>query len=118
VAALLAAADIFALSSTSEGLPMTLLEAMAAGLPVVASAVGDVPEAVANGETGLLVPPADPDALAHSLRTVLADASLRRRLGAAGRERALALFDLPRFHDAHLRVYRDALARRGLPAPG
>ncbi len=114
VPALLAQADVFVLASLSEGLPMSLLEAMAAGLPVVASAVGGVPEAVIDGETGLLVAPGDAATMAQALRTLLGDPDLRRRLGAAGHERALAMFDLPRFRDAHARLYRDELHRRGL----
>jgi glycosyltransferase involved in cell wall biosynthesis len=114
VPTLLAQADVFVLTSRSEGLPMSLLEAMAAGLPVVASAVGGVPEAVVDGETGLLLPPNDPGALAAALRTLLDDANLRRRLGAAGRTRALSLFNLPRFQEAHVNLYHDTLRRRGV----
>ncbi len=82
---------------------------MAAGLPVVASAVGGIPEAVADGETGLLVPPNDPEALAGALGRLLADPELRRRLGAAGRRRAEALYDVPHFRREHLALYERLL---------
>jgi glycosyltransferase involved in cell wall biosynthesis len=84
---LLAASDAVVLPSLYEGLPISALEAMAARRPVVATAIGGTDEAVVDGETGLLVPPADPAALAAALRRVLEDAALARRLGAAGRER-------------------------------
>ncbi|HSB38404.1 MAG TPA: glycosyltransferase family 4 protein [Gaiellaceae bacterium] len=117
VAGVLAASDIFVLSSRSEGLPVSILEAMAAGLPVVATDVGGVTEAVVDGETGLVVPPADPEALAAALERLVVDGGLRRRLGAAGRARALRLFDVQRFRAAHLELYRRELERSRLVAP-
>ena len=111
VADQLAASDVFVLASRSEGMPLSVLEAMAAGLPVIASAVGGVPELVVSGETGLLVPPDDVDALADALRAVLTDAQLRRAMGDAGRARAQQLFDLPGFRTAHVQLYRAALSR-------
>jgi glycosyltransferase involved in cell wall biosynthesis len=114
---LLARADVFVLSSASEGMPISVLEAMAAGLPVVASAVGGVPELVLDGETGRLVPPGDPPALAGALRPLLADAQLRRRLGDAGRVRVHERFDLGPFRRAHVELYSRELAKRTLPAP-
>ena len=114
---LLAAADLFVLSSRSEGLPISVLEAMAAGLPVVATSVGGVSELVVDGETGFLVPPADPRALAEAVGRLLRDPELRHRFGAAGRHRAERRFDVARFHEAHVRLYCRELELRGLAVP-
>jgi glycosyltransferase involved in cell wall biosynthesis len=103
---LLARSDVFVLSSRSEGFPVSVLEAMAAGLPVVATDVGGVAEAVEDGETGLLVPAADAEAVARALERLVVDGALRRRLGAAGRARALSLFDVPRYRAAYGELYR------------
>ena len=81
----LGACDLLVLPSRSEGLPHAVLEAMAFGLPVVASAVGGVPEVVQDGVTGLLVTPEDPRALAGGLERLLSDSELCARYGAAGR---------------------------------
>ena len=75
------ALDVFVLPSLSEAMPMALMEAMAAGKPVVASSVGSVPAMVKNLETGILVPPADAGAIGTALCTLLRDSELRRRLG-------------------------------------
>jgi glycosyltransferase involved in cell wall biosynthesis len=114
---LLAGADVFVLPSRSEGHPVSVLEAMAAGVPVVASRVGGIPEQVEDGVTGLLVEPGDPEALAAALGRLAADPALRRRLGVAGRRRAEKAFDLDAFRRAHLEVYSREFARRRLPAP-
>ncbi len=90
---LLAAADAVALSSVSEGIPLSLIEAMAARLPVVATACGGMPEVVVPGETGLLAPSGDAPAFGAALRQLALNPELRRRLGAAGRLRAERLFD-------------------------
>jgi glycosyltransferase involved in cell wall biosynthesis len=110
---LLEDADVFVLSSRSEGAPLSILEAMAAGLPVVATAVGGIPEIVDDGTTGLLVPPGDAAALAAALERLLADAGLRARMGAAGWERVRERFDLAQLRRAHLEVYERELARVG-----
>lgn len=86
---MLAAADVVVSASRSEGFPQTLLQAMAAGLPVVATDVGGTSEVVARDETGLLVPPEDPQALAQALDRVLEDRALAARLGTAGRARVV-----------------------------
>jgi glycosyltransferase involved in cell wall biosynthesis len=112
---LLAKADVFVCSSRSEGMPVSILEAMAAGLPVVASAVGGVPEIVDDGRTGLLVAPGAVAPLTDALARLLDDRAARERMGRAGRELALARFDLPRFRQAHLDLYTRLLGERGLP---
>jgi len=93
VAALLAAADIFVLPSYFESLPMSVIEAMLSGLPVVASDIRGPREQVVDGITGLLVPPRQVEPLAAALARLAADPALRAAMGAAGRERALALYD-------------------------
>jgi glycosyltransferase involved in cell wall biosynthesis len=87
VRALLAAARALVVPSTYEGMPLVILEAMAAGLPVVASRVSGIPEVVVDGETGWLVPPEDPEALAAALAELFADPEAARRRGAAGKRR-------------------------------
>jgi glycosyltransferase involved in cell wall biosynthesis len=114
VAGILAAADVFVLSSRSEGLPVAILEAMAMALPVVATDVGGIPELVADGQTGLLVPPGDVGALAVALEQLLRDAELRRRLGAAGRARAENEFSVERWREEHVELYRSLLASAGV----
>jgi glycosyltransferase involved in cell wall biosynthesis len=85
VPALLASSDVFVLPSVREGLPLSILEAMAAGRPVIASAIAGTDEVVTAGETGLLFPPGDPAALAQALRQLLADPGLADRLSRAAR---------------------------------
>jgi glycosyltransferase involved in cell wall biosynthesis len=96
VPALLAAADLFVLPSHEEGLPNALLEAMAHGVPVIATAVGGTPEAVEDGVSGLLVPPRDPGALAKAMTALLSDPPAARRLGQMGRARVARSFTLDR----------------------
>ena len=93
VAAVLAASDIFVLPSHFEGLPMTVIEAMLCALPVVATNISGPREQVIAEETGLLVPPAEVGPLAEALRRLAVDPEARARMGAAGRVRAVALYD-------------------------
>src|SRR5271166_5299945 len=113
VAALLAAADIFALPSHFEGLPMSVIEAMLTGLPVVASDISGPREQVVHGETGLLVPPAEVAPLAAAVSRLVGDADMRARMGEAGRRRALDLYD----ESAVLARTLDALGLSAHPPP-
>ena len=107
-----AAADAVVLSSVHEGLGLVLLEAARRGLPAVATRVGGVPDVVADGDTGLLVPPRDPPALAAAMQRVCDDRALRARIGEAARARAAAHHDPARCAEAHARLYRDVVRGR------
>jgi len=102
------------LPSRSEAFPNAVLEAMAAGLPIVASAVGGILELIDDGRTGVLVPAGDADALADVLCRVIADAPQAARLGEAARVDACARYSFERMVGAFEQLYRTELARRGL----
>ena len=106
---LLPALDVFVLSSRYEGLPISMLEAMAAEVACVVTRVGGIPEAVADGVHARLVPPGEPDELAAALGEVLADPRLCARLAAAGRERVVASFSIDRAVDRTRRLYDELL---------
>jgi glycosyltransferase involved in cell wall biosynthesis len=91
----LAAIDVLVAPSHDEGLPRTVLEAMAMRVPVVASSVGGIPEAVEDGVSGLLVAPGDPSGLAVAIGRILDDEAMASRMGEAGRRRVLSEFDAP-----------------------
>ena len=97
--------DISVLCSLHEGFPNAIIEAMAAARPVVATNVGGIPDAVAHGETGLLVEPSDPAALAAAIGRLVEDPGLRARLGEAGRERARADYRADAVLDALTALY-------------
>ncbi len=117
VADVLSAFDVFVLSSATEGLAVTLLEAMAAGLPVVATRVGGNPEVVVDGETGRLVPPRDPAALAAAIGEVLGDRSRAKRMGERGAERARGRFGIDAMVGGYLALYDALSARRARSQP-
>ena len=114
VPARLAASDIFVLPSRSEAFPNGVLEAMAAGLPVVATTVGGILEVVDQGQTGLLVAPDDPAALADRITRLMTDPALAARLGAAARAHVEARYSFDRMVAAFESVYLTELARRGV----
>jgi glycosyltransferase involved in cell wall biosynthesis len=103
--ALIGAADVVVLPSFTEGLPNVALEAAAAGVPVVATAVGGTPEVVADGETGFLVPPGQPEAIAAKVGELLRDPGLRSRMGGDGRARMRELFTFEAQAAAYLRLF-------------
>jgi glycosyltransferase involved in cell wall biosynthesis len=104
-------ADVFVHTSRWEGFGIVLLEAMLAGLPVVATRVSAVPEVVADGETGALVEAGDVEGVARELARVLVDPEWRRRLGEAGRERARREFSVARMAERTIAVYRESVER-------
>jgi N-acetyl-alpha-D-glucosaminyl L-malate synthase BshA len=110
VAPLLAEADLLLLPSETESFGLVALEAMASGVPVIASRVGGLPEVVEHGVSGFLEPVGDVDAMADRALAILSDCATRNRFGRAGRERALALFDwhsvVPRYEEIYERVVR------------
>lgn len=116
VSAITAMLDVAVLPSLREAQGISILEAMARRVPVVASAVGGIPEVITSGVDGLLVPPADPDALAEAVVRKLSDAALRRRIGEAGYRTVAERFSI----DAQVRrteaVYDEELARAGVPS--
>ncbi len=109
VASMLSALDVFVLSSRSEGLPMVLAEAMAASLPVVATAVGGVPRVVMAGESGFLVPASDEAALRDKIAVLAQDPAMRRRFGERGLALARERYSLERMHDEYMSAYREVL---------
>jgi glycosyltransferase involved in cell wall biosynthesis len=104
-------ADVFVHSSRWEGFGIVLLEAMLAGLPIVATRVSAVPEVVVDGKTGLLVEAGDPAALAAQLGALLTDLERAAALGEAGRQRALSEFSVARMADRTRTLYDDVLSR-------
>jgi glycosyltransferase involved in cell wall biosynthesis len=112
------AMDVLLLPSVNEGTPVSVIEALAAQRPAVATRVGGTPDVVRDGVDGFLVDSADPDELADRLAELARDPSRRAEMGAAGRARVLERYAVDRLVDDVDRLYRDLLAERGLPVPG
>jgi len=110
---LLADSDIFILSSDWEGVPLTILEAMAAGKPVIATAVGGIPELIEDGVTGILVPPRNPEALTKGILCLAKDSDLRQYMGNVGQKRALERFDISKTAREYENLYLKILRKRG-----
>jgi glycosyltransferase involved in cell wall biosynthesis len=109
----LAASDAFVLASKYEGNPLCIMEAMAAGLPVVAPSVGGIPELVSSGVEGILVPPGDADALSAAMQTILENANLRSAMGRASGRRASETFDIQNMIRGYESLYDALRARPG-----
>ena len=105
--------DLLVLSSWTEGLPVIVLEALAAGVPVVATAVGGTPEVVHDGITGYVVPPGKPTALASRIAELLRDDALRQRMGQAGQKRVAEQFTFTAQSDAYRRLFQQLRGERG-----
>jgi len=110
VADFLACVDVVALSSKAEGLPLCILEAMAAGKPVVATEVGGIPTVVRPGETGLLVPAGDHQAMATALLAIRNDAGTSSRMGERGRRLVAERYDLKKTIEAYVSLYKASVA--------
>ena len=123
-AALLDAADVYVRPSNHEGMPISLLEALACGLPIVATRVGAVPEVVTDGREGLLPPPHRPDLLAHAMKRIMDDEATRSAMAGAARRLAQRRFSLNRFRDDVMALYDELMGhcvrtevRRSVEAP-
>jgi glycosyltransferase involved in cell wall biosynthesis len=112
---LLASSDIFVSSSHREGLPLSLLEAMMASLPIVATSVGDVPNVVTE-EMGIVVPPRQPEELAAALEELATSPERRREMGRAAKDRARQEYSLDVWMQRYVRLYSDLLRSRETPS--
>jgi glycosyltransferase involved in cell wall biosynthesis len=112
VASLLSRADLFVLPSFAEGVPVSLMEAMAMEVPCISTAIAGIPELIQSGEEGILVPPSDPGLLAEAIEELFDNAALRLRLGQAGRRKIISGYNL-RTNTEHLaKILESRLASR------
>ncbi|MEM3071799.1 MAG: glycosyltransferase [Candidatus Anstonellales archaeon] len=113
VPTLIASSDIFVMSSDWEGLPLAVIEAMAAGKPVVTTNVGAIPEIVKDGESGIVVPPGNRENLANAILRLLRDHALRERMGNQAKKRAISSFDISRTAREYENLYLYMLGIKG-----
>jgi glycosyltransferase involved in cell wall biosynthesis len=113
VSELLAASDVFVLPTLVDALPTVLFEAMAVGIPVIASNVGGVPEIVENNVSGLLIPPANPTVLATTCICLLQDETLAQRLASAAHDKVLSHFDIRRQAKNLIALYNEMVTENG-----
>ncbi|HZN66855.1 MAG TPA: glycosyltransferase [Tepidisphaeraceae bacterium] len=111
---LLRSLDLYVISSVMEGLSLSLVQAMASGLPIVATKAGGNGEAVADGQSGLLVECGDHEGLAKSMKRILEDPETARRFAHRAREDAFRLFTIDRMAESYVELYREVMARRGV----
>jgi glycosyltransferase involved in cell wall biosynthesis len=111
---LLNACDFFVLPSLLEGLPLSVLEAMSASRPVIATDIDGINEIIIDGENGLLVPPADPKALAEKIKLLLSDKSLAARLAVSGKETIIRNFTLEKMVKEVTDIYCEIIRRKGI----
>ena len=114
----MASATLLALPSLEENLPMVILEAMAVGLPVAASAVGGIPDLIADGETGRLFDPKDAESMRSTLRSILADPTNRRNLATQARQKIHHEHLPPSIARRHQQIYQEILACRKIQSDG
>lgn len=108
-------ADIFALASFAEGIPVALMEAMSLGIPCVSTSVAGIPELIRSGTDGLLVPPANPTALADALESLASDSALRKNLGNSGRQRIISQYNLPLNQELLAQCFEETLSKGSAP---
>ena len=101
--------NVFVITSLTEGLPITLLEAMQAKIPIVATAVGGIPEVLDNGNKGLLVRPGEPNALAEAVRRISAESDLGEKLSNAAYERVVTMYSSQTMADRYLQIYQELI---------
>jgi len=110
-------ADIFALASFAEGIPVALMEAMSLGVPCVSTSIAGIPELIRTGIDGLLVPPSNPTAFADSLESLTSDSGLRKSLGNSGRQRIISQYNLPLNQELLAQSFEERLSRSARNKP-
>jgi glycosyltransferase involved in cell wall biosynthesis len=108
-------ADIFVLASFAEGIPVALMEAMSLGIPCVSTTIAGIPELIRSGTDGILVPPANPNALADAIEALARDANMRRAIGHSARQRIISQYNLPLNQELLAHTFEARLAKLRAP---